>query len=349
MKKYIFIICSFLFCFTFIKAEVPVSEMIEISGGRFTMGNGSYPRESPARLVSVAGFYMSKYAITNTQFADFINQYGSVTAKDGEYAGKSLFITDSWGIVNDNGVWKAATGFEQYPMIKVTWYGANEFCKWTGGRLPSEAEWEYAAKGGSSIKSYIYSGSSTASSVAWYYDNSGHTNKMVGTKSANSLGIFDMSGNVYQWCSDWFGRYNDFGTSGDVDPKGPETGISKVIRGGYRSIGSSDLHLTARESLPPDESYNFVGFRIVKDFLTPVIVPHEDLVCVYPNPASKSITVSSKNEIQRIEIIDNNGRVLYQDSKNDKTISLSQFSDGMYVIRISSGGINAIKKFVVNK
>jgi|GEM_PF-2018880 len=341
------LIISLLLFIPGLKAQVANEDMIEVKTGSFTMGNSLYARESVIRTVNISPFFMSKNVITNAQFAQFLNEYDSQTVKDGEFTGKSLFTSDTWGIVASNGVWVAATGYGSFPAIKVSWYGASEFCKWYGGRLPTEAEWEYAAKGGPSSLGYTFSGSNTASTVAWFYDNSGNTNKAVGSKTANSLGIFDMSGNVYQWCSDWFGRYDEFGKSGDLDPKGPQDGTSKVIRGGYRSIGSADLHLTNRESISPDESYNFVGFRLVKNNLSTGLSSVTDLVSVFPNPATNSITINSMESVSKVEIIDSEGRMLYKSLTPDKRISVSGYANGLYILKITAGSNEIIKKIVI--
>jgi len=346
IKKQI-ILFSLLLFFVLTKAQVPASDMIALTAGSFTMGNSTFTRESPARSVNVSAFYISKNTVTNAQFAQFVNQYGSVTVRNGEFVDKPLFKEDSWGIVNINGTWTAATGFELYPMIKVTWYGAVEFCKWNGGRLPNEAEWEYAAKGGASSQAYTFSGSNTATTVAWYADNSGHTNKAVGTRTANSLGLYDMSGNVYQWCSDWFGRYGDFGTSGELNPQGPQSGVSKVIRGGYRSIGSGDLHLTNRESVSPDETYNFVGFRLVKDSLSTGLSRVNDNIRVYPNPASDKLILSAVDPNAKVEIIDSKGRILYKATVQNTNILLKGYTSGLYIVKITDSNTEIFKKIIV--
>ena len=132
IKKYLFSLVIIHFAF-FSNAQV----MTEIGAGSFTMGNASYARENPIRTVSVSRFYLSKHHVTNAQFAAFLNTYGSDTIKTGEFIGKPIFLEDSWGIVRENGTWKPAIGYESFPMIKVTWYGANEFCRDAGGRLPT--------------------------------------------------------------------------------------------------------------------------------------------------------------------------------------------------------------------
>ena len=346
MKKYIFLI-SLMFCSFWSMAQVGVADLIQVSGGSFTMGNSSYARESPTKTITVSPFLMGRYTVTNAQFAQFVNAYGSTTVKVGEFAGKPMFVSDSWGIINNGGVWTPATGYEQFPMIKVTWYGALEFCKSVGGRLPTEAEWEYAAKGGSPQQSYTFSGSSTATTVAWFYDNSGQINKAVGTKAANSLGLYDMSGNVYQWCSDWFGHYGDFSASGDINPAGPATGASRVIRGGYRSLGSGDLHLTNRESVSPDDTYNFVGFRVVKDSLSSGVTNHDDILRVFPNPVKYFLNIASTSDVSRIQIYDAQGHVIRDVNGNTKSIATNDFVSGMYVIKIQTDSKVLIKKFEV--
>ncbi|VBB48368.1 exported hypothetical protein [uncultured Paludibacter sp.] len=349
MKKYIILTALLLIGFVEIKAQIPDADMIQIVGGTFTMGNSSYTRETPIRNVSISNFYMSKNVITNAQFADFLNAYNSSVVLNGNYAGKPLFKEDSWGIIKNNDVYQAAAGYENYPVIKVTWYGADAYCKWAGGRLPTEAEWEYAAKGGINKNTYTYSGSSTASTVAWYYDNSGHTNHPVATKIANSLGLFDMSGNVYEWCSDWFGRYNDI-LSSTTDPAGPENGVSKVIRGGYRSLGSTDLHLTHRESISPEECYNFVGFRLVKTSLTPVEQIKNDAIKIYPNPAKNYINIQTKEDIKSIEIVNSAGSVVSISNGNVHVLSVNNLTNGTYIIKVKNNSNKYyITKLVIEK
>jgi len=330
-------------------AQVPNTDMMKVLGGSYAMGNSTYARESATRSVTISDFYMSKNTVTNAQYATFLNEYGSAMVKSGEFAGKPLFKEDTWGVINVNGTWTAAASYASFPMIKVTWYGATEYCKWNDGRLPTEAEWEYAAKGGASSQAFTYSGSSTAVTVAWFYDNSGHSNKAVGTKTANTLGLYDMSGNVYQWCSDWFGRYSDFGKTGDLNPTGPQDGASKVIRGGYRSLGSGDLHLTNRESISPDESLNFVGFRLVKNNLPTGLVSVNETISIFPNPASTNINISSTDAIDKVQIIDSNGRMLYNAKTPNNNIVLTNYSNGLYILKVISGTKETIKKIVVMK
>ena len=139
-----------------------------------------------------------------------------------------------------------------------------------GVRLPTEAEWEYSARGGSQSQGYIYSGSNNLGEVAWWLENSGRKSHPVGQKKANELGIHDMSGNVYEWCWDYSDYYQ---ADSQVDPRGPLQGERRIIRGGYWSAvaGGADIDekgflLTASRSndLPESNRYNQIGFRIAR-------------------------------------------------------------------------------------
>jgi formylglycine-generating enzyme required for sulfatase activity len=127
-------------------------------------------------------------------------------------------------------------------------------------RLPTEAEWEYAARGGKQSHDYLYSGGNDVGTVAWYSSNSSSTTHVVGGKAANELALHDMSGNVLEWCSDRFGDY----TSSDVtNPQGPTTGSYRVLRGGSWSYNARFCRVAFRYNHSPDNRYNYVGFRLV--------------------------------------------------------------------------------------
>ena len=126
--------------------------------------------------------------------------------------------------------------------------------------MPTEAEWEYAARGGGQSRGYKYSGGNTLGSVAWYDGNSGYETHPVKTKAANELGLYDMSGNVWEWCSDWYGSYSG---ATQTNPQGASSGSHRVLRGGswYSSAGS--CRVPSRRDSDPDRRSTAIGFRVV--------------------------------------------------------------------------------------
>ena len=176
--------------------------MVKVTGGSFEMG------EKDPQRVEVKDFWMGKYPVTNRQYLAFMLDYESDKVKAGSYAGQEMLESNRWGLQKENGRWKVAEAYEQHPIIGVSWYGAVTYCEWLSEqteqhyRLPSEAEWEYAARGGGLSKGFIYAGSNNLKEVGWYEKNSHYETKAVGLKMENELGLYDMSGNVDEWCSD---------------------------------------------------------------------------------------------------------------------------------------------------
>ena len=249
-------------------------DMVFVKGGTFQMGSNdseAWIDEQPIHSVTVRDFYISKYEVTVAEFEKFINETGYQT--DAEKSGWSWIWTGSeWN--KENGVtWRCDVSGNirprsdyNHPVIHVSWNDAVAYCEWlsqkTGKtyRLPTEAEWEYAARGGSKSRGYKYSGSNNIDAVAWYRDNSGDHTHPVGTKSPNELGIYDMSGNVWEWCSDWYKGYP--GSSGVSDL----TGSDRVLRGGSWISDASNCRVAYRNRNAPDYRHNSFGFRLVRAY-----------------------------------------------------------------------------------
>jgi len=183
-------------------------DFITIPGGTFKIGD--------VLEITVNEFKISAYEVTNAQFARFLSEYGSTTVKDGEFKDQKMIelgaesSAEKCRIYLENGVYKVEAGYETNPVIYVTWFGANEYCKFYGLRLPTEAEWEFAAGYGKAQR-HKYSGTDDEANLkdfAWYWENSKQGTKPVGLKKPNELGIFDMTGNVWEWCSSWYVDYD---------------------------------------------------------------------------------------------------------------------------------------------
>jgi formylglycine-generating enzyme required for sulfatase activity len=153
----------------------------------------------------------------------------------------------------------------QYPVSNVNWNDCDTFITRLNAltglqfRLPTEAEWEFAAQGGTRSKGYIYSGSDDLEQVAWINTNSDNHCHPVGTKKANELSLYDMNGNVEEWCHDWYSLYTEDPV---VNPTGPETGTSRIHRGGRWSSGAKFCRITRRDGFAPTVIRNYMGFRL---------------------------------------------------------------------------------------
>jgi serine/threonine protein kinase/formylglycine-generating enzyme required for sulfatase activity len=240
-------------------------DFIYIEPGKFYMGaEKGHPDERPRRLITLKnGYWLGKYEVTNGEFLEFIASSGYNGSKQADDNYLRHFRFDS----------SIPTG-NNYPVCWVSWHNANAFCQWLTDRekrrgrlpkgyvyrLPTEAEWEFAARGGNKSASHQYSGSNIIDLVAWYGNKPGERRPHeVGLKSANELGLFDMSGNVWEICYDWYGNYLPYCTE---DPKGSPVGQNKVIRGGGWYYNAEYCKVSNRHSCLPEDTYNTVGFRV---------------------------------------------------------------------------------------
>ena len=233
--------------------SLPDHEMLFIEGGTFQMGSESedaFGDEKPIHEVKVSSFYMGKYPVTQALWK-YVR---------GEATNPSFFRGD------------------KRPVESVSWEEVQEFItklnKKTNQkyRLPTEAEWEYAARGGAKgkEKNYLYSGSNKLKEVAWYDANSYDETKEVGLLRPNVLGINDMSGNVFEYCQDWHGGSEYYQECFDegvvINPQGPSEGTSRVIRGGSWLIDPEFCRCSIRGGWIPGLRDYFVGFRLVLPF-----------------------------------------------------------------------------------
>ena len=244
--------------------EFQIDGMVLVEGGTFEMGNhfnGGTDDELPVHEVMLNNFYIGQYEVTQS---DYEAVMGSNPAHD-------------WG-VGDN-----------YPIYFVGWYDAVQYCNalsiqgdltpcydlsnWScdfsanGYRLPTEAEWEYASRGGVNwTDEYCYSGTTAnLSDYAWYDSNSGGQTNEVSTKLSNQLDIYDMSGNVWEWCNDWYSE-SYYSSSPLNNPTGPVSGSLRVVRGGSWPHPANDCRVADRYGYSPVSSFSYVGFRILRSY-----------------------------------------------------------------------------------
>ncbi|MCR4714763.1 MAG: SUMF1/EgtB/PvdO family nonheme iron enzyme [Treponemataceae bacterium] len=230
------------------------SDFVRVSSGTFDMG-GVGTGKSNDRRVTVSSFYICNHEVTQIEYAAIMESAPShfqgnnlpveqVSWYDAiEYCNKLSVLQKLTPCYSLNG----DTDTSKWGAKHVTWYSVVCNFDANGYRLPTEAEWEYAARGGTYNSSYEYSGSNTIENVAWYSDNSGSQTHEVKKKTANALGLYDMSGNVDEWCWDWY-----------------EDGYGRVIRGGSWKFSASDCRVADRMFSPPEDTYYSIGFRVVR-------------------------------------------------------------------------------------
>lgn len=259
-------------------------EMIFVPGGTFKMGSlkSSYKDDKPVHEVKISPFYISKYEVTVEKFKKFVSERKGGYRTEAEQKGYSLVWNGQGWDKSPKLTWEkdqygAVRSDYNYPVVHISWNDAQAFVEWlskTEGavyRLPTEAEWEYAARGGSEGAMEDYSGSKNVKSVAWFDNNSAGKIHSIGRKRANNLGIHDMSGNVAEWCQDWYSRayYKAFGTSDIVqDPSGPQNpdnNGARIIRGGSWTNDKKLCTVSARNFVAPTFSRNNLGFRVVRE------------------------------------------------------------------------------------
>lgn len=242
---------------------------VPVPAGCFLMGNNfgdPYHSEMPVHEVCISGFSISPFTVTRGEFNKFVIETGYLTDAE-KNDGCHIY---------DNGFWKKdshanwrAPGFQQeddHPAVCVSWNDSAAYAIWltkkTGlsYRLPTESEWEYAARSGG--KQERFAGGNDIDKVAWYSANSDNRTHSVGTKQPNGLGLYDMSGNVWQWTGDWYDR-RYYRESPRDNPQGPASGTKRVFRGGSWFYDQRGVRTTYRDFSTPDFSSSYLGFRLV--------------------------------------------------------------------------------------
>ncbi len=251
-----------------------IPSMILVEKGSFTMGDtwsdGESDEKPTHKVTFTYDFYIGKYETTFDEYDAFCNATGRSKLGDSGF------------------------GRGSRPVFNVTWWDAIDYCNWLsekeklpkaydnngnlldkdgrittditkvlGYRLPTEAEWEYAARGGNKSKGYRYAGSDNVNDVAWYYSNSGGKTQEVGQKKRNELGLYDMSGNVWEWCSDWW-DISYYSKSPTTNPYNSTAGSRRVLRGGSWLSDAAYGRVAYRGSVSPSSASSYLGFRICR-------------------------------------------------------------------------------------
>ncbi len=216
--------------------------LVYVEGGTFTMGatreqgSDACDLEKPSHSVTLSSYYIGETEVTQALWQAVMGSNPS------EFTGDS-----------------------RRPVEQVSWEDCQRFISrlnsLTGQQfhLPTEAQWEYAARGGSKSRGYKYSGSNDVGSVAWYYENSSSTTHPVKTKSPNELGLYDMSGNVWEWCQDWYG---DYSSGSQTNPTCASSGSYRVCRGGCGGNGARGCRVSYRSNYTPSDRGNNLGLRL---------------------------------------------------------------------------------------
>ncbi|MFC1509175.1 SUMF1/EgtB/PvdO family nonheme iron enzyme [Candidatus Omnitrophota bacterium] len=255
---------------------------VSIPGDTFQMGdveNAGHSNEHPVHAVTLSSFDMSTTEITNAHYAVYLNEAlasekieirsGDVYDVTGDWSGERYldigYEYDSnnkcW-IQYSNGAFTVTAGKENWPVVAVTWYGSKAFALFYGHDLPTEAEWEYACRGG---KQYMYGtdDGTIDSSKANYNGNVGHTTD-VGNYPANPFGLYDMSGNIWEWCHDWDCNWYVYYHGSVTNPSGALSGSNRDLRGGGWGNSADACRSAFRGSINPDLSHYRLGFRVVR-------------------------------------------------------------------------------------
>ena len=255
-----------------IKVGEVAFDMQKVEGGLFIMGgtheqhNEVISTDLPTHTVSLHTYYIGTTEVTQDLWQAIMPEW---------------YISDEWNIPNQ-------------PITDVNWYDCQEFIRRLNNitglpfRLPTEAEWEFAARGGNVSRGYRFAGGNKIEDVSWGLSNAGFRKHNVGERKPNELGLYDMTGNVSEWCSDWYGMYH-LGTA--PNPQGAKEGELKVVRGGSFDNCKDNSYLSRREYYNPNEAMNYCGFRLA------LTLPNEQSKQVAKEP-----TITKKLKINNLRI-----------------------------------------------
>jgi len=268
--KTIFIL--FICIFLFFNGDFKSSGMIFVKGGSFIMGDEE--EEDEYSIVKLDDFWIGIYEVTQDEWIKVMGNNPSRN-KGGNLPVDNVTWYDAVDFCNKKSI---KEGLSPCYIINKDNHDPNnknydDYIKWTvscdftknGYRLPTEAEWVYAAMGGADTKKYIYSGSNNLDEVGWYYENSDKESHPAGQKKPNELGLYDMSGNIWEWCWDWYDTfyYND--NKKYTNPRGPESGKYRVIMGGCMNNKAYNCEIRERSFKNPGENLSKYGLRLVKN------------------------------------------------------------------------------------
>jgi formylglycine-generating enzyme required for sulfatase activity len=225
----------------------PAGEMVLIPAGEFLMGSNADGDHAPAHRVRVDAFYLGIHEVTNGEYYDFCEATGHR-------------LPEFWGIEAR----RSGPEFPHHPVVGVSWQDASDYAAWRGMRLPTEAEWEYAARGGLEGENFP-TGDTLSPADANFAGSQIGRPVEVGRYATNGFGLQDMSGNVFEWVADRYGA-DYYAESPQANPAGPETGRFRIIRGGGWHSGPYCNRTYYRNALPPQWVDFAVGFRLAKDF-----------------------------------------------------------------------------------
>lgn len=261
-------------------------QMVTVPGGTFTMGDTrgeGWSSELPTHSVTLNPFQIGKYEVTQAEWQAVMGWWDPDPGAWGQTYGVGdnypVYYVSWYAILKYCNARSLAEGLTPVYSISGSTDPANwgsvpssnnanwnaVLCDWSanGYRLPTEAEWEYAARGATNDPDHLYSGNDVIGNVAWYQDNGENSTHPVGSKAANGIGTYDMSGNVYEWCWDWY-AWNYYSSSPANNPAGPGDGSTRLLRGGSYYGNASLCRVSDRNSFDPNGPFRYGGFRLCR-------------------------------------------------------------------------------------